>query len=229
MDFRFCPHCGLELPRASAAPAAPTEPDRPRAPEPPAVYDQTSYWRTLHASVRQGPPPEPEELVAELDRRRPAGILMPQPSVVHVLFDRSVTPAGGALLQGVLSDGRFGPAGALDRLDQMGYVQENGRIRQVDGVPVGRAYVALEYWGGTRQHARWHLTSPVLLDPTRHGDPLFMDDRCLAFGATWRDLDRFSEAMRSLLETLNDGIDGRPVGRPLVVDVHWSGTTPRRE
>lgn len=226
MDFRFCPHCGYDLPRASASTAEPT---RPRKPDPPVPYDQTAYWRMLHASIPQGAPPDPEELVAALDRRRPAGTLSPQPSVVHVLLDRSATPAGGALLQSVLSDGRLGPAGALERLEQMGYIQREGRIRQVDGIPVGRAYVALEYWGGARQHQRWHLDGPILLDPSRHGDPFFMDERCLAFGANWRDLDRFNEAMLSLIETLRNGLNGRPVGNPLVVDIHWSGTSPRRE
>lgn len=232
MSFRFCPHCGKELPRpnVATAPAALAAPPPSGPIAPAAPYDQTAYWRALHARVDDGaPPPEPQELVAELERRLPAGILSPQPSIVHVLFDRSATPTGGALLQSVLSEGRLGPVGAPERLEELGYVLEDGRVRQVGDIPVGRAYVALEYWGGARQHQRWHLAGPVLLDPSRHGDPFFMDERCIAFGATWRDLDRFAEAMASLLETFRTGRDGRPGGNPLLVDVHWSGTSPLRE
>ena len=226
MDFRFCPHCGKELPQMTIPAATAPSPPRPLEPS---TYDQTAYWRVLHARVDEGgPPPEPSELVADLVRRAPVRVSSPQTSIVHMILDRSAAPAGGALLQGVLSEGRLGPAGSPERLETMGYVLVDGRVQQVDGVPVGRGYVALEYWGGARQHKRWHLTDPVALDSSRHGEPLFMDERCLAFGATWRDLDRFAEAMTSLIETFRESFDGRPIGNPLVVDVYWPTTSSTR-
>jgi hypothetical protein len=231
MAFRFCPHCGKELPIAPA-PLPVSAPEREPDPSPPATpaYDQTAYWRALHARVDDGArPPDTQELVAEVVRRLPPARSSPQASIVHVLLDRPATPAGGALLQSVRSDGRLGPAGTPERLEQLGYVLQDGRVRQEGGIPVGRAYIVLEYWGGERQHKRWHLAEPVALDPSRHGDPFFMDERSIAFGARWRDLDRFAEAMTALIETFRNGFDGISVGHPFVVDVYWSDAPSSRE
>src|SRR5262249_276828 len=145
-----------------------------------------------------------------------------------IVMDRTSTPAGGTLLQGVLSDGRLGPAGDLDRLKTHGYVIEDGKVKQSEGVPVGRAFIALEYWGGERHPQRWHLSQPGYVNPNRRGDPFFMDDRCIAFGAVWRDLGRYAEAMTTLIETLRKGFDGISVGDPLLLDVFWMGMNESR-
>jgi hypothetical protein len=233
MSFRFCPHCGKELPAPSAS--------APARQEPPPVdgrqaagsgYDQTSYWRALHARIdadADAAPPETEALVAALVQRLPASPRSLQPSIVHLIFNRPITPAGGALLQSVLSDGRLGPSGDLERLQQLGYALEDGRVKQVNGMPVGRAYGALDYWGGERQHKRWHLAERIRIDPSRHGDRFFMDERSLAFGAVWRDLDRFAEAMAALIDLFRGGIDGPPIAEPLLVDLHWGDDALSRE
>ncbi len=230
MLFKFCPHCGQELP-ASGSPAAPiAKPAAAAPPQVPAAYDQTAYWRALHARVdEQAPPTEPSELVTRLLDQLPAAVRAPQPSIIHMIFDQPVTPAGGALLQTVMSEGRLGPAGDLERLRQLGYVFEDERVKQVDGVPVGRAYGALDYWGGERQHKRWHLAERIRIDASRHGERFFMDERYLAFGAVWRDLDRFADAMTALIGTFRTGVNGSAIAEPLVVDVYWGSDAFSRE
>jgi hypothetical protein len=229
MSFKFCPHCGKELPAGGSAPAP--KPAAAREPDAPArVYDQTAYWRALHARLDGGArAADPHELVTRLVAALPPSPERPQPSIVHMIFDRPVTPAGGALLQSVLSDGRLGPSGDLERLQQLGYAFEDGRVKQVEGVPVSPAYGALEYWGGERQHKRWHLGERIRLDPSRHGDRIFMDECSLAFGAKWRDVDRFAEAMTALIETFRNGIDGTVIAEPLLIDVYWGSDALPRE
>jgi hypothetical protein len=227
MTFRFCPHCGEELRPEASAVAATSTPPESRA-QRIKSYDQTAYWAALRERVTvSGPLPGIRELVAELVRDIPVAPSSPQPSIVHLIFDRPVTPSGGALLQTVLSNGRLGPARDPEQLARRGYVLEDRTVRQKNGVPIGRAYLALDHWGGARQHPRWHLVEPITLEPSRHGDPFFMDEHCLAFGAKWRDLDRFSDAMTALLEAFRLGFDGSCIGNPLVIDVFWAEASSR--
>ena len=227
MTWRFCPHCGGELPEADRARPVPPAP-RPAPPgEAISAYDQTKYWQKLVAeadAIAQAP--TPSELVERLMRNRSsASLAPPYASIVHIVMDREVTPSGGALLQGVVSEGRLGPAGDLARLKGLGYVIEGEKVMHVDGVPVGQAFLTLQYWGGERQHKRWHMTQAIDLNPSRHGEPFFMDGRLIAFGATWRDLGRFGDAMAELIKILREGVGGVvSLGSPLLVDVFWRGT-----
>jgi hypothetical protein len=225
MTYRFCPHCGGELAASSDGLQA-----RRRLPAPlgsVGIYDQTKYWRRLcHDVDSLAATPTTEELVEGLTREPlPPSSDLPLSSIVHLVLDREVTPSGSAFLQSVVSDGRQGPVGDLSRLERLGYVVEGGKVGQVDGVPVGVTYRALEYWGGQRQHRRWHLAQPIYVNPSRHGDPFFMDDRFVAFGAIWRDLDQYSASMTALIETLRKGFGAASAGNPLLVDVFWMGAS----
>lgn len=231
MMWRYCPHCGGPLPASAATPARP-DATLPAVPVcAPGIYDQSKHWRALVAQAESmADPPSTDALVERImSGQPPASSGLPLSSIVHLVLDREITPSGGVLMQSVLSDGRQGPASDLDRLRRLGYVIENGRVKLVDGIPVGRAFTALQYWGGERQHKRWHLQEPIQLNPSRHGDPFFMDERYVAFGAVWRDLEHFADAMTGLIEKLRQGFDGVPIASPLVVDVMWRGTVSAQE
>jgi hypothetical protein len=232
MIWRYCPHCGEQLP--SPGPPVPAPSGSTKRPAPDGaqdLYDQTKHWSALLKEADSIASPPPTDAIVErlLSVQSPVPVGLPLSSIVHLVLDREVTPSGGVLLQSVMSEGRQGPAGDLDRLRRLGYVIEDGKVKQVEGVPVGRAFMALQYWGGERHHRRWHLLQAVYVNPSRKDDPFFMDDRLVAFGAVWRDLDHFADAMTALVEILRNGFDGAPIANPLVVDVFWRGTPPSRE
>ena len=90
----------------------------------------------------------------------------------------------------------------------------------VDDVPVGQAYKIIDYWGGSQQHKRWHMTSPVELNPSRNGDPFFMDENMIAFGVSWKDGTKVQEAFLGLMNLFADGVNGEGiVAHPLEVKV----------
>ena len=106
-------------------------------------------------------------------------------------------------------------------LETLGYViDDEGKVITEDDMPISQVYGVLKYWGGDRQHKRWHLTAPVVLDPSRKGDPYFMDENMVAFGADWEGFDERS--MLELIELLKKGVKGsKPPGAPVLVDVCW--------
>jgi len=225
--WKYCPHCGASL--AAPAPPAPIGPaPEPKSPpaEPIIVYDQTKHWDALVKRQRSIiNAPTNNELIEQLRRQARPSVGPPFQSIVHVVMDREITPTGDALRLAVDSDGRLGPASDLTRLQERGYVIEDGRVKQVDDVPVGRAFCALQYWGGQRQHKRWHLAAPIVVNPSRSGDPYFMDGYYFAFGAAWTDLDRLEEAIRELVDLLRLGPPDL-AGNPLLIDIFWLNTLP---
>jgi hypothetical protein len=71
-----------------------------------------------------------------------------------------------------------------------------------------------------KQHRRWHLLEPVKINASRNGDPFFMDDNMMAFGALWSDAAKSDEAFISLLEMFSSGVRGSGViARPLVAEI----------
>lgn len=227
MNWKFCPHCGGALSattNSSSVAAAATLPQ---------PYDQTRHWKRLLAiATTIGEPPATTALVERIRAGGPDVLVAPVASIVHIVMDRPVTPAGGAILKGVTSDGRLGPLSDLNRLHDLGYVIEDDKVKHIDDVPVGAAFVALQAWGGTRQYRRWHLREPICINASRHGDPFFMDDRLIAFGAVWDDLTRLDEAVGALVERLQTGVDGVTAGRPVLVDIVWrpaESSPPARE
>ena len=104
----------------------------------------------------------------------------------------------------------------------MGYVAKEGKIVLDDDSPVGRGFGVFEYWGGVKQHRRWHMTKPVELSASRNGDPLFMDEYNAAVRVTWEDGSKYEEAMLELLGLFSGGVRGaESVANPLAMKVHW--------
>ena len=232
MPWSFCPHCGgsLEQQGSAQAPYAPYA-QRQAPPAPAAVqqgpYNQVAYWKKL---VTAGSTSSPGELVQEAVRQARAWAATAQAapggftSIVHLILDRPATPRGGILLQAVESAGRIGTPTEEKRqqLEGLGYLfNDDGTLFSIDEVPVGLAYQALLYWGGDKQHKRWHMSEPIEVNPSRHGDPCFMDDNMIAFRAKWTDLERLQEALDSLTKTLSVGFSGRPAGNVTMLDLYW--------
>jgi hypothetical protein len=183
-------------------------------------YDQTATWKALvkEAEARAAEPPSPVSLVASVAIPKFDG--KPISSIVHLVFDRKVVPEGGVLSMAAQQDGEL--AMSPEHLEAMGYVFEESKIKVVDHTPIGQAYQVLEYWGGDRQHKRWHLAEAITIDPSRKGDPFFMDDQLVAFGAIWKDGDRIEEGLLELLEFFAKGVRGDGcVAHPLVLKVVW--------
>ena len=137
-----------------------------------------------------------------------------------MFFDRPIVPQGGVLHRAVVSNGQLGMT--KEQLETSGYTFEDDKVKVVDDVPVGKAYDILQYWGGEKQVRRWHLAQPVMVNASRHGDPLFMDEGMIAFSAVWADGERYEAAMRELFRLFSVGVRGDGVvAFPLVVRVVW--------
>jgi hypothetical protein len=210
--MKFCPHCGGDLSAfLSARPAAPAT----------AKYDQVKTWRGLIEQSRRGEPVDPTGLAISLAAQLSVMAVPPDGlrTIVHLVMDRSVVPEGGALYMSTLSDGRIGPTN-LGYFEARGYLVDDGRVRTVENTPIGPAYDVLEYWGGIKQHRRWHLAEPIKINPSRNGDPFFMDENMIAFGATWKDTEKATEAFQYLIGMFCEGVRGdRCIARPLAGEI----------
>jgi hypothetical protein len=217
--MKFCPHCGGDLAAFLSASPPPQE-------KLPGKYDQMKTWRSLieKANACHGQPPETPALAFDLTKQlqhywKMLGSEGGLKTIVHLVFDRTIVPSGGALYMAAMSNGISGPKDAA-YFEARGYLVEDGRVRVSDDVPIGPAFGALEYWGGAKQHKRWHLSEPIALNPSRNGNPFFMDDNMLAFGATWKDAEKSDEAFISLFEMLCSGVKGDgPIARPIVAEI----------
>ena len=213
--MNFCPKCGENLTKYSAVATEPT----PEVAE----YDQVKTWKKLVADglERKEDPPTTQELINHAIGMRHTVATFPQQSIVHLLFDRPVTPRGGLLAEIAQVNGHLKVN--ADRLRSMGYAVEDGKVKMVDNVPVGEIYNLLQYWGGVKQHKRWHLAEPVRVNPSRNGDPCFMDEAMVAFGAVWKDDLKWSEGLHTLLDYFVHGVkpDGNVTAIPLVLHVVW--------
>lgn len=218
--LKYCPNCGENLSRF-------TKPTTEAVVMNQKNYDQTAIWKQMVevGTLRQATPPSPEELVSPIvegSREVFRDNKGPTKSVVHLLFNDLVVPSGGVLYHAALSEGRF-PV-EKNTLVSKGYVFDDDKIMMVDNIPVGRGYQIISYWGGERQHSRWHLASPVKLNPSRNGNPYFMDDNMVAFGATWKDGGKLEEALLELVHLFLGGIQGEGrVADPTALAVFWQG------
>jgi len=217
--MKFCPHCGGDLSRYLMADNRP--PGVPVAPAPVPKYDQDAIWKRLvaRASEVRGNPPRTDALVQGAMEELGGVHKFPLSTVVHIAFDRSVVPTGGVLYRATMLNGRMNITG--EKLTAMGYVVEGDAVKTVSDIPVGPAFLAIDYWGGEKQHRRWHLHEPVSIDPSRNGNPLFMDENMVAFGAKWRDLLKASDGLIALLDSFVHGVKGSgdPIAVPLALEV----------
>jgi len=214
--MKFCPHCGTDLTGfLGVAGVTPL----PRAP---GKYDQTKTWRAIleQANARQGDAPDSILLATKLADQIAPMLSSGDPvkTIIHLAFDRKIVPEGGALYMAAMSNGQGGPTD-LNYFRLRGYLIEDDKVRVQDDVPVGAAYGVLDYWGGAKQHPRWHLACPIQLNASRMGDPFFMDESMVAFGATWKDGARLEAAFMQLFELFaKDPHGGGSIARPLVAE-----------
>jgi len=214
--MKFCPNCGHDLSQYNIQGGA-------RVAPPPGAYNQTAIWKDLVARAQavEATPPAAEALVLPQTERVRAwtGDRAGPVTIIHMVFDRDIVPRGGALHQITMTEGRA-PLD-LERLETMGYEVRDGKVVMVDDIPVGPAYSLVNYWGGDRQHKRWHMVKPCEINPSRNGDPLFMDANMLAVRATWRDLTKLDEALFELLEMFTNGFGQhrKVIGIPLALEV----------
>ena len=170
--MKFCPHCGGDLSAYLAAEGPGDASTRtPATSSAPKKYDQTKVWRELVQRAREvgGDPPDISNVaLAAADGIRPFFKTTPLSTIVHIVFDKNVVPQGGILYQAAQFDGRM--KNTSDQLEALGYSMEDGKVKLVDDMPVGPVYGAIEYWGGEKQHPRWHLVRPVTINPSRNGD-----------------------------------------------------------
>lgn len=180
--MKFCPECGASLAKymGGAQTSAPS-PAKTNA------YDQDEVWREI---LKKGEtvviPPAPEVVVDQaLDEFSFDQGQWPARTLIHILFDRSVTPEGGILHAAILSEGKMKVTPKM--LSGAGYVVDDDKIVQRNGVPVGKICRVLDYWAGDRQYRRWGLEEPVSYDPSRSGSSLFMDERMIAISVLWQE------------------------------------------
>ena len=217
--MKFCPHCGGDLSGFLAVQSKSVA-------QPLGKYDQVKTWRVLieKANAIQAQPPEPAAVAFALGKQlehlmNTVGSANGLKTIVHMVFDRKIVPDGGALYMAAMSNGNAGPKD-MNYFEARGYLVEDGKVRVSNDIPVGKVYGVLEYWGGEKQHRRWHMAEPATINASRNGDPFFMDDNMLAFGVAWKDFSKSDEAFMQLFEMFCSGVRGDGiVARPLVAEI----------
>ena len=223
--MKFCPCCGNDISAYLAAEGRSVVATEPVVPISPANYDQTNVWRELvgKAEKIQATPPQSSQLGMQAAQEVAAALKGTAngesvETIVHLVFDRPIVPSGGVLSTAVTGLG--GGELQLDRMKAMGYAIEDGKVATSNNSPIGPVYQIIDYWGGEKQHRRWHLAKPVELDASKHGDPLFMDQNMVAFGAVWNDSAKSEEAFLSLMNLFTDGVNGDGIiAHPLEVKI----------
>jgi len=223
--MKFCPNCGSDISAHLVASGEPVQRTEPPVELSTAKYDQTSIWKQLTASAAQieASPPQPAILGMKA-AREVDGLLRTVPdrpleTVVHLVFDRSIVPSGGALASVVMGASK---GIDIERMRAMGYAVEDGKIATSGETPIGPAFKVIDYWGGSKQFKRWHLKAPVLLEASRNGDPFFMDENMIAFGASWSDAAKAEEAFIGLMDLFAEGVNGQGIiAHPLEIKVSW--------
>lgn len=122
--------------------------------------------------------------------------------IVHLLTKQRVTPSGDLLMRHVLfsRSPRLAEPASKERLIAKGYaIEENGRVKTVNDVPVGPFYEVLTNWGDARIDDQ-SLSGGIVVDVNRKGSPYFMDDTMVAFGAPFSDVSKIEPSIRKLQE-----------------------------
>lgn len=219
--MKYCPYCGGDI---SAHLAVEQKSSAPKAKSEKRSYKPLPLWKKLVGlgNERLAAPPSTATLVNEALESLPDIPGPPYPVVstmIHLVFDREIVPRGGILHKAALLEGRTKVD--IEQLHALGYATLNGQVVLANETPVGPAWCALEYWGGEAQYRRWHLAEPITVCPSRNGDPFFMDEAMICFGARWVNVENMSPALLELLELFITGLpDEDPIARPLVLYIH---------
>ena len=222
MFYKFCPHCGGKLPQELETSPAVRPMAQEKIEEPQREYNQLMTWKSMNDQLRRlessGEALETRDPVNDLATPPIASSELRVKTIIHILFDKSIVPAGGALIHALSATATVPRKEALEAA---GYLLDGDKVVTVDEHPVGKAYGVLQYWGGDKQHRRWHMAEPITLNPSRHGE-LFMDENMIAFGAVWSDFDRYQDALRELVQLFKGGVrDEGHVALPVVIQVYW--------
>lgn len=185
-----------------------------------AVYGrdlQTLLWQRMQerAALYAGLP-EPEMIAAAVGQRRQN---REDGSVVmHLMFNRDIAPMGGLINKAVMGLTATQPPQLPDTsqetLRARGYALVPGddgnlmRIQTVNDVPVGPLWNILQYWGGEKQHRRWHMARPINASPHRNDCPAFMDGKMCAVQVWLEDNERLHEALEWLCSYCVSGPNG---------------------
>ena len=186
-----------------------------------AVYSrdlQTLLWQRMQdkAALYSGLP-QPEMIANAVSQRR---VNREDGSVVmHLMFARDIAPVGGLISKAVMSLTATQPPQMPDvsqeNLLLRGYSVVGGesgpRIQTVDDVPVGPLWNTLQYWGGEKQHRRWHMSRPISANPHRNNCPAFMDGKMCAVQVWFEDNERIFDALQNLCDACETGINSSPV------------------
>jgi len=222
MSYKYCPHCGNQLPPPIASGMKYPDYTRPESDlvEGPVQYNQTLHWKELVSianDIQQG----------KSETRFPDSAFSGGDTVIHMIFDNSVSPQGGLMNSLIRSVSATQPSMhqrlSPEELSAMGYIcDEVGKVIMVEDIPVGGIYALLKYWGGEKQYKRWHMSEPVTVNPARKGDPCFIDETMVAVMAKWKDSERVVTAIETLRKILSGGTkDLSGVGLPRLIDIAW--------
>lgn len=176
-------------------------------------YDQDRIWTDLSD---EGMVDIPEKISSEMSEiLKDVGEDSQLSTVVHLLFDRPVTPEGSLFSEAIALTVSQPRRLTEDQLRIRRYVPTGeGRVQTVNDIPVGDVYNALTYWGGAERVGYWDLAEPIQIDPNRKGNPYFMDNSMVAFGAVFRNAISAGQSLLSLFHLLKNGMGNviNPVG-----------------
>ena len=218
--MRFCPYCGGDISSHLAVVNKTTPAPATQAFES-EEYDQDKVWKQIvtKANMTKGTPPTMISLVNGAMNGLGGTPQGGFETIVHLAFDREIVPRGGVLHKVTLLEGRTQMDPKM--LEQMGYAVLDSHVVVKNDVPVGPAYLVLDYWGGNRQYKRWHLERPIMLNPSRNGNPDFMDENMIGFVAKWTNSVHTADALLALCELFVTGVrDAGVVAVPLVLELY---------
>lgn len=144
----------------------------------PKEYNQDRIWIKL---VKEGCVPlvqkidEATEMIASLTEESGRVSL-----VVHLLFDKNITPDGSLFFEQLTLGGRgIDHRLSNDVIEAKNYnVLDDGKIDTAGNVPVSPIYRSIE---SALNRPEWEFED-VWLDPNRKGNPLFTDNNMIAVG-----------------------------------------------
>jgi len=175
------------------------------------VYDQDATWTELTRDTPLDFGEALDSAIKVLDHPDLKASDTPYSFIVHLLFDKNVTPQGNLILEqvrlGSLRTGQTRKKLSPEHLRAKGYcVLPEGGVQAINDVPVGRFYNILVKWGMARS---------IVIDVNRKGNPYFMDGNMVAFGVTYGEV----ECIRESLDTLNsycvNGVAEAPELKPV--------------
>lgn len=184
----------------------------------PGKYNQDAIWTELVKDTGSTFDEVLDRALSVLESKEVKECTISYPFIVHLLFDKNVTPQGNLIFDqvrlGQLSTGQANRKLDADRLKARGYsVLPTGDVQAVNDVPVGPLYNTLMVWGRD-MHDQWGMADPIVVDVNRKGNPFFMDNNMVAFQVKYKTLKGIRTSLMALKAWCEQGIDHlAPVGK----------------